>query len=89
MATKTKKAAAVEQEAPRERRCSFRAVEVAKKKSGSGKLAVEFRLPGSTIWTLSITGLEEQDVESQLRRLESQGCRIEYNEFFQPVKKRR
>lgn len=86
-----RKTAVVPVEAPRDRRCSFRAVEMAKKRAGAGSLIVEYRLPGSTIWIPSITGLDVDDIEAQLRRLEGRGCGIEYNEFFQPtkVKKRR
>lgn len=84
MATKTKAAASTD--APRDRRCSFRAVQSEKKKAGVGKLAIEHRLPGSTIWIPSITGLDAENVEAQLRRLEGGGCTIEYNEFFQPIK---
>jgi hypothetical protein len=71
----------------RSRRCSFRAVKG--KKAGFGPLSVEHRRPGSTIWSLSVTGLDQEDVETQLRRLESQGCVIEYNEFFQPQRAKR
>lgn len=74
------------EEAPRDRRCSFRAVAEAKK---SAKLSIEHQRPGSTIWVKSVVGLGTEDVEAQLRRLEAKGCPIEYNEFFQPAQKRR
>ena len=79
-------------EAPKDHRCSFRAVASAeKRKAGTGMLLIEHRQPGGTIWMPSITGLDMEDVEKALRHLEGRGCTIEYTEFFQPnkVKNRR
>lgn len=73
----------------RDRRCSFRLVkeQSRSKTSGCGPFAIEARQGGA--WSPGMIGLDETYAVEQMRRLEGRGCPVEYNEHFQPSKKRK